>query len=1226
MRSRSGSGVRLDRLLFLVEQTILKNQDAATGLFANNCLDFPGQAWVRDNVYAAHALWALYRAYQKSAEFDEDLIKAGELGMTCVKLMQSLLDCMMRQANKVELFKQYQRSPDAIHAKFSSRTKSTVCGDTEWGHLQLDAVSLFLLTIAQMTASGLQIVRNFDEVAFVQNLVYYIEVGYRTPDFGIWERGDKTNQGIRELNASSIGMVKAALQAMNDVGDLFGDGSKTSVITVMPDEIEQCSAVLNSMLPRESFSKETDAALLTIISYPAFSVEDPELVTMTRDTITKMLLGTYGCRRFLRDGYRTVLEDRSRLYYNKSELQQFEDIECEWPLFLCLLALDAMFCKDKDTAEIYWNQLEKTLQVSPTGQPLVPELFVVDRQHVAAEKAQRGSQPRTVAGVVPFLWAQSLYVIVSLLYEGFLAPAELDPLSRRLTTYEKRPPCEVQVSILAENGNVQRELRANGIIVQRVDEVDPVFSIQPASKLAELLEKIGESKKLGLSGRPRDREVGLLSTSRLYQLGSKFVIFTPQFMDSRRSHLMYDIRILMDEWSSELQYIYASWNSVSISGRPLVVLVINENMLSTDGLSPFSSISLNRFMKSTVIGTIKKINTGYLGGARVVMRNISDFFRTTAVLKLEFRGVNRAEDLLKRIGEERIQFNLPTEVDRKKSGTDFRATRGDESPTKSSLKRTDSVKDRRTYNLVHKASMRHRSIILDSNDSDLVQLRLAFAKRDRNLDDTSGNPSRELSPVNEPSCLITSSKNLLNTEVDARVRLDISQKSQMSDMRADDLADMLLDTNQLEEQASILHCLWMKCGPDHLVLLNDQHIPVRLLMEETYSKACESRDWALTRLTAGLLNKRLEELGKAVTHLLVRQKQITVGMPSKREEAITCPKTNEELKEIMFRAYHDDPNSFTLSQEIIVALGSLVRTEAKLFVEMFRLRIGLIIQILASELARLRSLSATDALQNLLMISPFELKSMLLMLLSGRLLEETQIDDETAAKETRTGIGSFRKHIEERKSLRKSMRQSRRDAGIPPPKEEDEIVDESVDEAEVDDFQFGIWLRHRRIDGALNRVPNHFYATLWDTVHRFPHGLRINGNILHWGLTQEMTRREIKFALEVEEILNQISEPEYREMVVETLWLLGRLDRVVRSDSPRIPHDKPFEVDQIVIKANQLFVSHNCELGTIVLDCCASKKSCGGARGLCVHFLDSAPAGEYGTSHYIIRALADFFT
>lgn len=45
--------------------------------------------------------------------------------------------------------------------------------------------------------------------------------------------------------------------------------------------------------------------------------------------------------------------------------------------------------------------------------------------------------------------------------------------------------------------------------------------------------------------------------------------------------------------------------------------------------------------------------------------------------------------------------------------------------------------------------------------------------------------------------------------------------------------------------------------------------------------------------------------------------------------------------------------------------------------------------------------------------------------------------------------------------------------------------------------------------------------------------------------------------------------------MVETLWLLGRLDRVVRSDSPRIPQDRPLEVDQLIIKANQLFVAHN---------------------------------------------------
>jgi phosphorylase kinase alpha/beta subunit len=52
---------------------------------------------------------------------------------------------------------------------------------------------------------------------------------YRTPDFGIWERGDKSNHGEPELNSSSIGMAYAALKAINGV-NLFGArGSASSV-------------------------------------------------------------------------------------------------------------------------------------------------------------------------------------------------------------------------------------------------------------------------------------------------------------------------------------------------------------------------------------------------------------------------------------------------------------------------------------------------------------------------------------------------------------------------------------------------------------------------------------------------------------------------------------------------------------------------------------------------------------------------------------------------------------------------------------------------------------------------------------------------------------------------------------------------------------------------------------------------------------------------------------
>lgn len=150
------------------------------------------------------------------------------------------------------------------------------------------------------------------QVAFIQNLVFYIESAYCTPDYGIWERGDKTNHGLPELNASSIGMAKAAMEAMNEL-DLFGArGGPTSVIHVLADEAQKCQAVLQSMLPRESNSKELDSGLLSIISFPAFAVDEPNLIQQTREAITKKLQGKYGCKRFLRDGYRTPKEDPNR--------------------------------------------------------------------------------------------------------------------------------------------------------------------------------------------------------------------------------------------------------------------------------------------------------------------------------------------------------------------------------------------------------------------------------------------------------------------------------------------------------------------------------------------------------------------------------------------------------------------------------------------------------------------------------------------------------------------------------------------------------------------------------------------------------------------------------------------------------------------------------------------------------------------------------------------------
>lgn len=51
------------------------------------------------------------------------------------------------------------------------------------------------------------------------------------------------------------------------------------------------------------------------------------------------------------------------------------------------------------------------------GLKLVPELYSVPAEFVAAEYKDPGSQKRIPLGQCPFLWAQSLYIIGKLLQE-----------------------------------------------------------------------------------------------------------------------------------------------------------------------------------------------------------------------------------------------------------------------------------------------------------------------------------------------------------------------------------------------------------------------------------------------------------------------------------------------------------------------------------------------------------------------------------------------------------------------------------------------------------------------------------------------------------------------------------------------------------------------------------------------------------------------------------------
>ncbi|XP_005401753.1 PREDICTED: phosphorylase b kinase regulatory subunit alpha, skeletal muscle isoform isoform X5 [Chinchilla lanigera] len=1168
MRSRSNSGVRLDGYARLVHQTILCHQNPVTGLLPASYDQ--KDAWVRDNVYSILAVWGLGLAYRKNADRDEDKAKAYELEQSVVKLMRGLLHCMMRQVDKVESFKYSQSTKDSLHAKYNTKTCATVVGDDQWGHLQLDATSVYLLFLAQMTASGLHIIHSLDEVNFIQNLVFYIEAAYKTADFGIWERGDKTNQGISELNASSVGMAKAALEALDEL-DLFGvKGGPQSVIHVLPDEVQHCQSILNSLLPRASTSKEVDASLLSVISFPAFAVEDSQLVELTKQEIITKLQGRYGCCRFLRDGYKTPKEDPNRLYYEPAELKLFENIECEWPLFWTYFILDGVFSGNTEQVQEYREALEAVLIKGKNGVLLLPELYSVPPDRVDEEYQNPHTVDRVPMGKLPHMWGQSLYILGSLIAEGFLAPGEVDPLNRRFSTVPK-PDVVVQVSILAETEEIKAILKDKGIDVETIADVYPI-RVQPARILSHIYSSLGCNSRMKLSGRPY-RLMGVLGTSKLYDIRKTIFTFTPQFIDQQQFYLALDNKMIVEMLRTDLSYLCSRWR---MTGQPTITFPISHTMLDEDGTS----------LNSSILAALRKMQDGYFGGARIQTGKLSEFLTTSCCTHLSFMDLGPEGKL--------YSEDYDDNADELESGN-----------------------------------------WMDSYDSTSNDVHMYL-------------PTKLFQPSRPSFNLLDSPDPSQGNQVPS-VRVEIHlPRDQSGEVDFKALVSQLKETSSLQEQADILYMLYTMKGPDwDTELYEERSATVRELLTELYGKVGEIRHWGLIRYISGILRKKVEALDEACTDLLSYQKHLTVGLPPEpREKTISAPLPYETLTQLIDEACEGDMSISILTQEIMVYLAMYMRTQPGLFAEMFRLRIGLIIQVMATELAQSLRCSAEEAREGLMNLSPSAMKNLLHHILSGKefgversvrptdtnlspAISIHEIGAVGATKTERTGIMQLKSEMKQVEFRRLSLSsESQANGGHPSGVD---LMSPSLlspgmcmapssgsfpsthGQQTSKDSRQGQWQRRRRLDGALNRVPVGFYQKVWKVLQKC-HGLSVEGFVLPASTTKEMTPGEIKFSVHVESVLNRVPQPEYRQLLVEAILVLTMLaDIEIHSIGSIIA------VEKIVHIANDLFLQEQKTLGAD--DTMLAKDP---ASGICTLLYDSAPSGRFGTMTYLSKAAATY--
>ncbi|MBH8563604.1 glycoside hydrolase family 15 protein [Nostoc sp. CENA67] len=1028
MKTATELQARLEYYYQQIKTIILARQNPITGLLpASTAITAHGDytdAWVRDNVYSILAVWGLALAYRK---IDEDKGRTYELEHSVTKLMRGLLFAMMRQAHKVERFKHTQSPLDGLHAKYNTSTGDIVVGDNEWGHLQLDATSIFLLMLAEMTASGLQIIYTIDEVNFVQNLVYYIGRAYRTPDYGIWERGNKINHGNAELNASSVGMAKAALEAINGL-DLFGvRGSQASVIHVLPDEVARARITLESLLPRESGSKEIDAALLSIISYPAFAVEDVQLWERTFNDIINKLQGRYGCKRFLRDGHQTVLEDSHRLHYEPWELKQFEHIECEWPLFFTYLVLDGLFRDDKKQVQKYQELLE-TLLVKRDNLALLPELYYVPAENIEAEKLSPQSQVRLPNENIPLVWAQSLYFLSQMLSEGLIAVGDIDPLGRYLCIGKNRDSM-VQIALLAEDEDLQTKLEIHGIETQTPKQVEPI-QVRKAGELSAIFTQIGRNDKLGLTGRPV-RRLRSLTTSRIFRIHGETIVFLPSFVDSQQFYLTLDYHFLVDQFRSELAYIQKYWSDL---GRPTLTFMLTHTMLEIGS--------------EALLELMQELKDGVCNNVQVKLGRLNQLMLTAGIQRIDF------------------------------------LQEGDFSQS--------SVKDA------------------------------------------------------APHCYY------LGYHPEKNWRLGHTQEFQMEcETNLSLLLSSLRASENLYEQIELLQTLTRLQGLEFNTGFGgpQYRVTVADLLDEVYTKAGDLGLWAVVRRAAGLRQMVDIGLSDAVTSILVQGKQISVGKAYSEASLITVPMSHNEIAEKINHFCREDIRDRVLTQEILIYLGVLIRSQSELFRGLLTLRVGYLILLITSELAQELHVTQDEAYEYLMELSPFEVKMRLRQVLTGY-----------------TGMSNL---LRQQESLHVKQKESDIDWVVLPTTTEEITVPP------------GGWRRYRQGEGALNRVPKDFFQRVW-LLLKHCKGLVIGDKLERRNrldsdlMLSEMTAGEKNFALRVEHLLNKIEAPEYRQVNIEALMELS----AIAAKNPNLQIEEYIVLDVLIGHAVRLaWLEHHPERG-----------------------------------------------
>lgn len=301
---------------------ILESLQHPTGLFSASRKDVKtgyNMCWMRDTIYASLGFEAVKNTTA--------VVKTYRALLNLLLKHEYKIDWMIRQPQPKEAFRY-------IHARYDPATMSEVW--EEWGNKQNDAIGAVLFKIGELESKGIRIIRSGNDIRILQKLVKYLEAihYWHDADNGMWEENE-------EIHASSVGACVAGLKAI----------AKVDGIIVPAQLIENGEKALQQLLPKESESKDSDLALLSLI-YP-YNIVTPQQLEMILKNVEEKLVRRKGVIRYAGDRY----------YSNGSE--------AEWTFGFPWLAI---VYKQLGNTEKHTHYTRKTLEVmNENGE--MPELY-----------------------------------------------------------------------------------------------------------------------------------------------------------------------------------------------------------------------------------------------------------------------------------------------------------------------------------------------------------------------------------------------------------------------------------------------------------------------------------------------------------------------------------------------------------------------------------------------------------------------------------------------------------------------------------------------------------------------------------------------------------------------------------------------------------------------------------------------------------------------------------